>query len=167
MKRGMGMEDFGELYELYFKDVYRYILAISNDSFIAEEITQDAFLKALKNIKSFKGRCSIRVWICQVAKNSYYTYLKRRKKLCDLDELDLSSNEDLSDEIIRHESLLEINREFNNLNEPYKDVFYLRIYMNLSFVEIGEAYEKSESWARVTYHRAKLKIKNKVLEGEK
>lgn len=167
MKRGMRMEDFGELYELYFKDVYRYILAISNDSFIAEEITQDAFLKALKNIKSFKGRCSIRVWICQVAKNSYYTYLKRRKKLCNLEELSLSSEEDLDEDIIRRESLVEINREFNNLNEPYKDVFYLRIYMNLSFAEIGEAYEKSESWARVTYHRAKLKIKNKVLEGEK
>lgn len=71
----------------------------------------------------------------------------------------------LDEEIIRQENLLEINREFNNLSEPYKDVFYLRIYMNLSFAEIGEAYEKSESWARVTYHRAKLKIRSKVVEG--
>lgn len=75
------MEDFSELYELYFKDVYRYILAISKDSAIAEEITQDAFLKALKQIRKFKGRCSIRVWICQIAKNSYYTYVKKKKKL--------------------------------------------------------------------------------------
>lgn len=159
------MEDFSELYELYFKDVYRYILAISKDSAIAEEITQDAFLKALKQIIKFKGRCSIRVWICQIAKNSYYTYVKKRKNLSSLEEVEISTEVSLDEEIIRQENLLEINREFNNLSEPYKDVFYLRIYMNLSFAEIGEAYEKSESWARVTYHRAKLKIRSKVVEG--
>lgn len=159
------MEEFSELYELYFKDVYRYILAISKDSDIAEEITQDAFLKALKYIRKFKGGCSIRVWICQIAKNSYYTYIKKGKSLCNLEEVEISTEESLDEEIIRQESLLEINREFNNLSEPYKDVFYLRIYMNLSFAEIGEAYEKSESWARVTYHRAKLKIRSKVVEG--
>lgn len=159
------MEDFNNIYEMYFKDVYRYILAISNDSMLAEEITQEAFLKALKNIKKFKGRCSIRVWICQIAKNSYCTYLKKRKNLYNLDEVNLCTEEYLDEDIIRQEDLLEINRAFNNLDEPYKDVFYLRIYMNLSFAEIGEAYEKSESWARVTYHRAKLKIRNKVLEA--
>ena len=159
------MEDFSELYELYFKDVYRYILAISKDSAIAEEITQDAFLKALKQIRKFKGRCSIRVWICQIAKNSYYTYVKKRKNLSSLEEVEISTEVSLDEEIIRQENLLEINREFNNLSEPYNDVFYLRIYMNLSFDEIGEAYEKSESWARVTYHRAKLKIRSKVVEG--
>lgn len=159
------MEDFNNIYEMYFKDVYRYMLAISKDSTLAEEITQDAFLKALKNIKKFKGRCSIRVWICQIAKNSYCTYLKKRKNLYSLDEVNLCTGECLDEDIIKQEDLIEINRELNNLEEPYKDVFYLRIYMNLSFAEIGEAYEKSESWARVTYHRAKLKIRNKVLEA--
>lgn len=75
------MEDFNNIYEMYFKDVYRYILAISNDSMLAEEITQEAFLKALKNIKKFKGWCSIRVWICQIAKNSYVTYHRAKLKI--------------------------------------------------------------------------------------
>lgn len=159
------MEDFNEIYHMHFKDVYRYILAISKDSTIAEEITQDTFFKALKSVNNFKGKCSIKGWLCQIAKNSYYTYLKKRRNLYNLDEINLFTDEHLDEEIIRQENLLEINREINNLDNPYKDVFYLRTYGNLSFAEIGEAYEKSESWARVTYHRAKLKIRSKVLEG--
>lgn len=159
------MEDFNEIYHMHFKDVYRYILAISKDSTIAEEITQDTFFKALKSVNNFKGKCSIKGWLCQIAKNSYYTYLKKRRNLYNLDEVNLCTDEHLDEEIIRQENLLEINREINNLDNPYKDVFYLRTYGNLSFAEIGEAYEKSESWARVTYHRAKLKIRSKVLEG--
>lgn len=159
------MEDFNEIYHMHFKDVYRYILAISKDSTIAEEITQDTFFKALKSVNNFKGKCSVKGWLCQIAKNSYYTYLKKRKNLYNLDEVNLCTDEHLDEEIIRQENLLEINREINNLDNPYKDVFYLRTYGNLSFAEIGEAYEKSEAWARVTYHRAKLKIRSKVLEG--
>ena len=63
---------------MYFKDVFLYVKALSKDDHIAEEITQDTFFKAMKGINKFKGECNIRVWLCQIAKNSYYTYCKKR-----------------------------------------------------------------------------------------
>ena len=74
------MEDYQEIYSLYFQDVYRYILALSRDSNLAEEITQEAFFKALKSLDSFQGQCKLYVWLCQIAKNTYLSYLKKHKE---------------------------------------------------------------------------------------
>lgn len=158
------MDDFEDIYKTYFIDVYRYIKSISNDSSLAEEITQDTFFKALKGIKNFKGRCSVKVWLCQIGKNTYYTHIKKRKNLRNLDNVEIKGEEEIDEELIRKENLLEINREANKLKNPYKEVFILRTYGNLSFSEIGKYYKKSESWARVTYHRGKLEIRKKILE---
>jgi RNA polymerase sigma-70 factor (ECF subfamily) len=78
MKRGETVREFEEIYELYFSDIFRYTLALSRCDTVAEEITADTFFKALKKIDSFDGRCDIRTWLCQIAKNTYFTYLKKR-----------------------------------------------------------------------------------------
>lgn len=69
--------EFEQIYNNYFKSVYRYILKLSGDEHIAEEITSETFLKAMKSIGDFRGECDMRVWICQIAKNTYYSYLKK------------------------------------------------------------------------------------------
>ena len=69
-----------ELYRTYFDIVYRYIRSISQDGSLAEEVTQETFFKALEKIDQFRGDCDVRVWLCQIAKNTLYDHLKKQKK---------------------------------------------------------------------------------------
>ena len=69
--------DFEEIYRTYFNDVFVYIRKLSGDENIAEEITSQTFFKALSSINKFRGECDVRVWLCQIAKNCYFTYLKK------------------------------------------------------------------------------------------
>ncbi len=66
--------DFEQVYRKYFNDVFLYISRLSGDLHIAEEITSETFLKALTSINKFRGECDVRVWLFQIAKNTYYTY---------------------------------------------------------------------------------------------
>ena len=68
--------------------MYGSFLATSN---IAEEITSETFFKAINSIESFRGDCDMRVWLCQIAKNTYYSYLKKNKRASSIDESDLQS----------------------------------------------------------------------------
>lgn len=70
--------DFEDIYNRYFKDVYLFALALSKDSHLAEEITQETFFKALKQSRQFRGTCSVKSWLCQIAKNQYISHTRRR-----------------------------------------------------------------------------------------
>ena len=152
------MTDFSEIYDKYFRDVYRYALALSKNESMAEEITQETFFKALKAIDRFDGKCSLYVWLCQIAKNTYFTLLRRQRRE-DAQRIDSSDTQALEQMLLTKESAFEIHRILHHMPEPYKEVFSLRTFGELSFRQIGELFGKTESWARVTYHRAKIKIK--------
>ena len=158
------MTTIEELYQMYFKDVYLYVKAISKSEEIAEEITQETFFKALKGIKKFKGNCDIRVWLCQIAKNSLYTYAKKMKRtvFVEPDEDWLDEKPSIETTVIEQEQIKQMKGILEEMQEPYRGVFSLRIYHELSFREIAKVYGKTESWARVTYYRAKEKIIQKV-----
>ncbi len=151
------MSDFQEVYDLYFKDVYKYALSLTRNAQAAEEITQETFFKALKHIDSFRGQCRLYVWLCQIAKNTYLSELQKGKR--NIPEPEASSGTNLEEQLLVKESAFEIHKLLHQLPEPYKEVFSLRVFGELSFRQIGELFGKTESWARVTYHRAKLKIK--------
>ncbi len=152
--------DFQQVYDLYFKDVYKYILSLSKDPVLAEEITQETFFKALNSIESFRGQCRLYVWLCQIAKNTYYTFCaKSGREKC---RSDPDERENLEEKLLERETAFEIHKVLHNLPEPYKEVFSLRTFGDLSFRQIGELFDKTESWARVTYHRARLKIKEEM-----
>ena len=155
------MTDFQEVYDLYFKDVYKYALSLSRNEHIAEEITQETFFKALKSIGSFQGQCRLYVWLCQIAKNTYLTYVQKQSRAAP--EQEVPSAEILEDRLLTKESAFEIHKILHCLPEPYKEVFSLRIFGELSFSQIGILFGKTESWARVTYHRARLKIKEEII----
>lgn len=164
MKGGENVTEFDEIYSEYFEDVYRYVLSISRNETIAEDITQETFFKALKNIDRFKGNCKISVWLCQIAKNSYFSYLKKEKKsLANFEEhkeiFDIGFEQILVDD----ESTFEVHKLIHDLEEPYKEVFTLRFFGELSFFKIAELFGKTESWARVTYHRARIKLKERLI----
>lgn len=154
------MAEFQEVYDLYFRDVYKYALSLSRDPDVAEEITQETFFKALKNIDSFRGQCRLYVWLCQIAKNTYLTQLQKQSRASP--EVEVPSGESLEDRLLTRESAFEIHKVLHRLPEPYKEVFSLRVFGELPFSQIGELFGKTESWARVTYHRARTKIKEEI-----
>ena len=152
------MDDYQEIYSLYFQDVYKYVLALSRDPSLAEEITQEAFFKALKSLDSFQGQCKLYVWLCQIAKNTYLSYLKKHKE----PEKEETLTSSLEEMMLDKESAFLIHQALHNLPEPYKEVFSLRVLGELSFRQIGLLFGKTENLARVTYHRARLTIKEEL-----
>lgn len=154
------MPEFSVVYELYFKDVYKYVLSLCRNESVAEEVTQETFFKALKSIDSFRGQCKLYVWLCQIAKNTYYSHIQKRTA----GEEFISADPDrsLEEKLLTGESAFEVHQALHNLEEPYKEVFSLRVFGELPFRQIGQLFGKTESWARVTYHRARLKIKEEV-----
>lgn len=151
--------DFQEIYETYFGDVYKYVLALSHNESVAEEITQETFFKALKGIDGFRGECKLYVWLCQIAKNTYLSYLKKQKQIL---PANLPEEDPVERALEEKTMALQIHRILHGLEEPYKEVFSLRTFGELPFRQIGELFGKTEGWARVTYHRAKLKIKEEL-----
>lgn len=165
------MTDFEKVYKEYFNDVYLYIKRLSGDEHIAEEITSETFFKALKSIDSFRGDCEIRVWLCQIAKNSFYTYIKKNSKIQNIEETELINLPDnkrsVADEVQSKLQSFEIQKILHEIDEPYREVFMWRVYADLSFKEIAGIFNKNENWACVTYHRARKLIKERLEEKEK
>lgn len=159
------MDEIEIIYAQHFQSVYRYVLSLCRNETVAEDITSETFLKAIDTIDKFKGDCSVKVWLCQIAKNTYFSLLKKTKGNVSLDlEIEIESkNSDFTEKLLDKASALEIHRCLRGLKEPYKEVFSLRTFGELSFAEIAELFHKTENWARVTYHRAKLKLKEALL----
>lgn len=157
------MADFQEVYNLYFREVYRYALSLCRNESVAEEITQETFYKALAKLDNFDGKCKISVWLCQIAKNTYISMRRKDKHLNPNANTDLSqSNGNIEEYFFDKETALAIHKILHTLDEPYKEVFSLRTFGELSFKQIAELFGKTESWSRVTYHRARLRIKEEL-----
>ena len=154
------MLNIQEVYEQYFTVVYRYLLSLSHNTHIAEELTQETFFKALKKVDDFRGDCDLRVWLCQISKNTYYDYQKKNKKYApeSQEETEDIFTSDLLQNFSDKETAFQVHQVLHRLSEPYKEVFSLRVFGELSFGTISSLFGKSESWARVTYHRACKKI---------
>jgi len=156
------VEDFEKIYSEYYDAVFQYVLSLCKDEAWAEDVTQEAFFKALKTIDSFRGDCKLSVWLCQIAKNTFYTAAKRRQRQVDFPLETIQSDDDIGQQICDKDSAFQIHKLLHTLDEPYKEVFWMRTFGELSFRDIGNLFQKTESWARVTYHRAKMKIREGV-----
>ena len=159
MKRGERVEDFEKIYSDYYDAVFRYVLSLCRDKCLAEEIVQDTFFKALKSIDRYRGECKISVWLCQIAKNTFLTQEKRRSRSADLPLESIPTDDPFEQRLADKDEALSIHRLLHTLDEPYKEVFWMRTFGEMSFKEIAEIFGKTESWARVTYHRARIKIR--------
>lgn len=159
------MPDFDEVYRLYFRDVYRYALSLCRNEAAAEEVTQETFFKALKQLDRYRGECSLYVWLCQIAKNTWFSLCRRNRTADFPEEAELPDTAaSMEERLTDRETVLAVHRILHDLEEPYKEVFSLRTFGELSFRQIGELFGKTENWARVAYHRAKLKILSKLEE---
>lgn len=161
------MADFKKLFEENRIFIFRYLLKLCNNYSLAEELTQETFFRAYMNLKSLKNEDKSSVWLCSIAKNSYFAWYNESKKLLPLDErISDSQNAGNSfdvEELFADKELYEKALTcLHQLDEPYKEVFMLSVFGGISLKEISKLFNKSESWARVTFYRAKLKILEKL-----
>ncbi len=155
-----------QLYNDYGKTVYRFLLNLCRNHDTAEELTQDTFYQAIKSIGRYNGKCSLSVWLCQIAKHLWYRELERRNKHkhCELD--DYIPDSDTERELFGSEDKLRLFRHIHKLDEISKEVVFLRLSGEFSFKDIGEVLGESENFARVRFYRAKQEIMKGFDEDE-
>ena len=165
MKGGESVNEFDEIYDKYARQIYLFLLKLSGNETIAEDILQDTFLKAIESADSFEGRSEVTTWLCRIAKNEYMNYVKRRDNKNDtIEDKEIRNEGDMTLRLEDKESSAAIHKALHTLAEPYREVFTLRVMGELSFRQIGNIFEKNENWARVTFFRAKAKLVDKLKE---
>lgn len=150
-----------------YEAVYRYVLSLCRNDMTAQDITQETFLKAMRSAAQFQGNSSLYTWLCAIAKNHWLNLCKagsREMQLTDLVHHEADST--LEEKLIEKDTAMQIHGILHNLQEPYKEVFSLRVFGQLSFQEIAHLFGKTESWARVTHHRARKMINDKMRKGD-
>ena len=152
--------DLHQIYETYAGDVYRFLLQMCCNEDLAKDLLQDTILKAISAIDSFQGDCSVRTWLFSIAKNLYADYLKRAdRRVLSLDSVpEPEAADHLTEQFTDADTALHIHRLLHRLEEPYREVFSLRVFAELRFRDIGAVFGKNGNWAGVTYYRAKQKL---------
>ena len=147
-----------------YESVYRYVLALCRSDTDAQDITQETFLKAMKSADRFEGSSSLYTWLCAIAKNLWLNQCKRdsRQAPAEPDQPLADSAVPLEQYILEQDLSMQIHQALHSLSDPYKEVFSLRVFGQLSFAQIAQLFGKTESWARVTCHRARKMITEKM-----
>ncbi|WP_318152759.1 RNA polymerase sigma factor [Paenibacillus terricola] len=153
-------EDLEEIYRNHAQSVFRYLLSLTHDEDLAEELTEETFYRAVYSIHTYNGSCKISVWLCQIAKHVWYQELGKRKRqqTQELDEDIPSTGRSPEEAMLLKSSKMDLYRAIHKLDEPMREIVHMRISGEFSFAEIGEILGKSENWARVTFYRAKQKM---------
>lgn len=159
------MTEFEEIYTSYFRDVELYLRAICHDEGLAEELTEQVFFRALKVLPTFRGDCDIRTWLCAMGRNCYLSHLRKARPSVDVDEIQIPDpRKSVEEQVEDRDQAMAIHRILHDLPEPYKEVFSLRIFGQLSFGDIGALFGRTANWACVTYHRACKRIQAEMEE---
>ena len=117
----------------------------------------------MRHIDQFNGNCKLYVWLCQIAKNTYFKAIAKRKHI--VPEMDTDTPDpalDMETAYLDREDAKKVHILLHNLNEPYKEVFMLRVFGELPFSQIGELFGKTDSWARLIFYRAKKQLQEAV-----
>ena len=157
------MTDFEKIYTENTDFIYKYLLKLCGNSSVAEELTQETFFRAYMNFKNLRNKSKAPVWLCQIAKNTYFAWYNEQKKQSSFDESDDVKDDFRIESFFEKKELTEKAFEcLHSLEEPYKEVFMLSVFGQLSLKEISRLFGKSESWARVTFYRAKQKLAERM-----
>lgn len=152
-----------EIYKKYSKKIYKYLYTLTKNHELSEELMQDTFCSAIKSIDTFRKESSIFSWLCEIAKNKWKNYIIKNNKIQLIEFNDELKHwlidDDIEDEILKKNESIKLHSEIEKLDEKSKEVIYLRINGELQFKEIGKILNKSETWARTTFYRSKLKLK--------
>lgn len=157
------MTEFEKLFNENRTFIFKYLMKMTQDASLAEELTQETFFRAYMNFSSLRNKEKAPVWLCQIAKNTYFTWYNEQKKKEPLDDLEtVSDGTSIEDAFVQKELSQKALLCLHGLEEPYKEVFMLSVFGGFSLKDISLIFGKSESWARVTFYRAKQKLLEKM-----
>ena len=155
----MSLQEFEVIFKDFSPVIFRFLLSLCGDADLAEELTSETFYQAYLHIGQFRGNCKIETWLCQIAKNALFKEQKRRGRVTGLDDFEkVEADNTIFDAIANKEQAMQIHKHLHLLKEPYREVFMLRVFGELSFGEIADICGRSEVWAKVTFYRAKDKL---------
>ncbi len=156
-----------KMYETCYMKVYSFMMTLAGNKYTAQEITQETFFKAMTSKSKFRGGSDQLTWLCAIAKNLYTDELRRNSHNGgEIPEDTPDNDQSLEQSIADKDQSFRIHLALHELGEPYKEIFELRVFGELSFKQIGIIFKKTESWARVTYHRARMKLKERLDNNE-
>ena len=158
----MTQDQCARLYETCYMRVFSYLMTLAGDRSLAEELTQETFYRAFTRQREFRGESDEVTWLCAIAKNCFVDETRRRSKTTSIPEELPAAGKSIEQQITDKDSSFRIHAALHTMDEPYREVFELRIFGELSFSQIGTIFGKTENWARVTYHRARLKLQEKM-----
>ena len=162
----MTRETGEKLYEVYYMRVFSYAMTLAKDRAQAEEITQETFFRAFSRQRDFRGESDEVTWLCAIAKNFFLDEKRRQSKTVqspeEIPETVPDTGKGLEQKAVDRDTSFRIHMALHDLEEPYREVFELRVFGELSFREIGLIFRKTENWARVTFHRARLKLQERM-----
>jgi len=153
------------IYREYSGTVKAFLIRISGNAELAEELTQETFYRAIKSINRFDGKSSLSTWLCSIAKPLYLDAISKQKHAPAAFE-DRCVEEDFTERIHRQDQIMIAHRMLHLLDEPYREVFTLRTFCDLTHAQIADLFGKSESWSRVTYYRARQQLQDAMKENE-
>ena len=158
------MKKLDEIYKDNYLLVYKYLLSITHNEDLSEELTQETFYKAVLNISKFKNKCKLSTWLCTIAKNLWIDEIKKKNRFTQFDNNDVIITED---EFLEKEERLQLFKSIQKLDTLTRDVIYLKMRGDLSYKEIAEIMNTKENWVRVTFYRGKEKIKEDMNDEKK
>ena len=161
----MNRDETERMYEAHYMRIFSYAMTLSGDRTLAEEITQETFFRAFSKRGEYRKEADEVTWLCAIAKNLFYDEKRRQRRNGPMPEEMPDAGESLEQAAADRDSSFRIHVALHGLDEPYREVFELRVFGELSFREIGVIFTKTENWARVTYHRARLKLQERM-EGQ-
>ena len=162
----MNNEACEKLYEACYMRVFSYVMTLAGDRHQAEEITQETFFRAFSKLNSYRGDSDEVTWLCAIAKNLFSDDKRRQARAGAMPEDAVSREKGVEQTAVERDNSFRIHLALHDLDEPYREVFELRVFGELSFQQIGSIFRKTENWARVTFHRARLKLKERMEENE-
>ena len=157
------MQPMDQIYQQYAREVFGFLMSRTRDRDLSEELTQETFYQAIRSVDKFDESCSVSTWLCAIAKNCFLDEKRRGSRTEPMPEEDRpDTGKGVEQTAMDRDSSFRIHMALHALEEPYREVFELRIFGELSFREIGLIFSKTENWARVTYHRARLKLQERM-----
>ena len=157
----MDSETCQRLYDAYYMRVFSYVMTLCGDRNSAEEITQDTFFRAFYKSTDYRKEADEVTWLCAIAKNRFLDEKRKQGRMTEMPE-ELPADGNIELEAVSKDSSFRIHVALHGLEDPYREIFELRVFGELSFQQIGTIFGKTENWARVTYHRARLKLQERM-----
>lgn len=160
----MDNEACEKLYDACYMRVFSYAVTLSGDRDLAEELAQETFFRAFTRLDSFRGESDEVTWLCAITKNLFADEMRRRGRTGEIPEDASAGAPGVDQTVADRDDSFRIHLALHSLEEPYREVFELRVFGELSFRQIGRIFSKTENWARVTYHRARIKLRERMEE---